>query len=754
LSYPASDTPPTARAPGGKAVSRVMNAPSAWLVWSGVLALAVGLPVAAELGAQARGLWWDCTYTAASTMAAILWFAAARANRDNVRMAATVICIAIISWWISELLWLYCEIIGSDAAIFPSPISIGFILFVPLLGIGLVLYIQRSVRRWFSVPLLADLGVITAVLIVVVGFPMTDLLNAAGADLAMRAAGIAYPVVSLLLVVFSFYCLLAFGWGARRWVLLLLLLGALSIVGGDFIYSLGLLDARLAVGWLDPAWFLGFSLIALAAIEHQRSKDSSESLPLEAIERRVRRLRHYMPAIGILIVIAEVIRDSATGGPSLDEAIGLLGPAATLFGASLVTTAVWNRRQMTDLQGRNEATAEALRESEARFGAVLEFSPDPMLVIDQTGRICAAGRGLETVFGLEAGAVVGASIEVLSPHFRAAVTSAEIDRLAAGRKAGHLVSHRFALDAVRRSGATFPLEGIVFPLAGRDTDLFGLVLRDVTEHREVEQTLRTAKETAEIADRSKSEFLANMSHELRTPLNAIIGFAEIIEGQVFGAGDPRYTGYAHDIALSGRHLLSVLKDILDFSRIDARNVGLNETEFELSDMIGRCITMIRLRAQENGVALVVALPEAAPRLYGDEVKLKQVLLNLLSNAVKFTPRGGRVTIGIADRQPGDGLALVVRDTGIGMRPEDVPLALSPFGQIASPFARNHDGVGLGLPLALHLTRLHQGRLEIASRPGEGTTVTLHLPPERIRSSAQPTSAGGAGFSENLLNFNS
>ncbi len=275
-----------------------------------------------------------------------------------------------------------------------------------------------------------------------------------------------------------------------------------------------------------------------------------------------------------------------------------------------------------------------------------------------------------------------------------------------------------------------PLEGLVFPLNGGTERLFAVVLRDITERLAVEHALRTAKETAERADRAKSEFLANMSHELRTPLNAIIGFAEIIESEMFGPGDPRYPDYARDIRQSGQHLLGILRDILDFSRVDTQNVTLRESEIVLPKMIEDCLSMIRLKAQENGVAIATDLPDALPRLFADELKLKQVLLNLLSNAVKFTPDGGSVMLGVR-AAPGQELILSVADTGIGMREEDIPLALSPFGQVAAAFARNHDGVGLGLPLARHLTELHQGRLEIESRPGVGTTVRIHLPAARV-----------------------
>jgi PAS domain S-box-containing protein len=255
--------------------------------------------------------------------------------------------------------------------------------------------------------------------------------------------------------------------------------------------------------------------------------------------------------------------------------------------------------------------------------------------------------------------------------------------------------------------------------------------RDVTEAVLAAQALRRAKQEAETANAAKSLFLANMSHELRTPLNAILGFSEVISRELLGQlGNPRYREYAEDILRSGRHLLEIISDILDMSKIEAGKLELHEEEIELPDLARTCLPFIRQRAEEAGVEIEFDLPADLPRLRVDDTRLKQILLNLLTNAVKFTPSGGRVSLSAA-RQPDGALCITVRDTGIGMDKAGVALALQPFHQIENPAAKRFEGTGLGLPLTKRLVELHGGTIEIASTLGSGTTVTVILPAARI-----------------------
>jgi two-component system cell cycle sensor histidine kinase PleC len=231
---------------------------------------------------------------------------------------------------------------------------------------------------------------------------------------------------------------------------------------------------------------------------------------------------------------------------------------------------------------------------------------------------------------------------------------------------------------------------------------------------------------AEEANRSKSEFLANMSHELRTPLNAVNGFSEIMLREMFGPlGDNRYIDYVKDIHTSGQHLLSLINDILDMSKIEAGKMKLQKEPVSLSDIVEQSLRLVKARAEEKSIRLVSELDEAVADINADPRALKQVILNLLSNAVKFTPQEGRVSIrsfGIDDR-----LALQVVDTGIGIPKEDLPRLGRPFEQIESQHSKSHQGTGLGLALSKSLIEMHGGQMAIESELGKGTTVTLTIP---------------------------
>jgi signal transduction histidine kinase len=256
------------------------------------------------------------------------------------------------------------------------------------------------------------------------------------------------------------------------------------------------------------------------------------------------------------------------------------------------------------------------------------------------------------------------------------------------------------------------------------------------------EELSFAKQHLVAANRAKSEFLANMSHELRTPLNAIIGFSEIIGIETFGPiGSVKYRDYARDIHESGHHLLDLINDILDLSKVESGLDELCEEYTEVPKVIESVLKLVRQRAENADLELELDLSEDMPLLRADERKLKQILLNLLSNAIKFTNAGGTVTLKGWCRIE-SGYVFQVIDTGIGIALEDIPKALSQFGQVDSVLNRQHEGTGLGLPLTKSLVELHGGSLDLQSNVGVGTTVTVRFPAERVIHSQRETETLG------------
>ncbi|MBI1212192.1 MAG: PAS domain-containing protein [Alphaproteobacteria bacterium] len=276
---------------------------------------------------------------------------------------------------------------------------------------------------------------------------------------------------------------------------------------------------------------------------------------------------------------------------------------------------------------------------------------------------------------------------------------------------------RFYFDVKKKSADGAPLRGV------------GLLI-DIDERKRQEIELAEARRAADYANRTKTEFLANMSHELRTPMNAILGFAGLIEQQAFGPISERYLEYVGHIRGSGEHLLDLINDVLDLSKLEAGKLELRESEVDVVSIIDDCLTLLRERAHTGRVRLDTVRPPAdLPLLRADARAVKQLLLNLLSNAIKFTPEGGKVTVRAWRQEDGD-VFLAVADTGIGMAPGDVEKALSPFGQIDSALARKHEGTGLGLPICRSLMELHGGELTVESELGKGTTMTARFPSAR------------------------
>jgi len=256
--------------------------------------------------------------------------------------------------------------------------------------------------------------------------------------------------------------------------------------------------------------------------------------------------------------------------------------------------------------------------------------------------------------------------------------------------------------------------------------------QDLTDYVEHEAALLKAVDAADTANRAKSEFLANMSHELRTPLNAIIGFTEIMASEEFGPiGNQRYRDYLGSVLESGRHLLNLINQVLDVAKIEAGRLELNEDDIDPGDLVRAAVRVVAATAERRGIEIEVEVADSSLHLWADEGKLRQILLNLLSNSTKFTLDGGRIEI-LAKPEDDGSFLFQVRDTGIGIEPAQFEKALTPFEQIDGYMTRRFEGTGLGLPLSKALAEAHGSSLTLDSAPGEGTTVSVRLPAERVR----------------------
>lgn len=377
-----------------------------------------------------------------------------------------------------------------------------------------------------------------------------------------------------------------------------------------------------------------------------------------------------------------------------------------------------------DVSVRKQAE-EALRQEHDFISAVLDTAGALILVLEENGRVLSFNRACERATGFRAAEIVG------RPLWERLIPPEQIDAVRQVFESGASQApvHEFENEWMTRAGEqrTIAWRNSWLPVIGSRIYGIGIGI-DVTEQRRAETALKEAKIAAENANRAKSEFLATVSHELRTPLNAILGFSEIIRDQAFGPDAvDRYADYAADIHASGLHLLDVVNDILDLSKVEAGKRQLDCESCRVDQLFAEAVRLLHDRAAARGLTLSTEIVGDAVEIRADRRSMRQVLFNLLSNAVKFTPSGGMVRL--RARRDSGRIEIAVSDTGIGIAAKDLTRIRMPFEQVRRRVDTTHEGTGLGLPLVDELVRLHGGEVIIESTPRIGTTVRVLLPDE-------------------------
>ncbi len=369
------------------------------------------------------------------------------------------------------------------------------------------------------------------------------------------------------------------------------------------------------------------------------------------------------------------------------------------------------------------------REAESReLRAILDTATDGVIVLDEDGRILSINRSGEALFGYDQREVSGETfISLLAPDSHATALD-YLEGLKSHGVASVLNDGREVIGRVRQGGR-IPLFMTLGAVSREPEVRFCAVLRDITPWKKAESDLTEAKRAAEAASSQKSDFLAKISHEIRTPLSAIIGFAEVMIEERFGpVGNERYLEYLRDIHASGGHVISLVNDLLDLSKIEAGRFDLAFVSVDVNEIVSRSVSLMQPQASTGRVVVRTALAARLPRVVADERSLRQIVLNLLSNAVKFTDPGGQVIVSTALTDRGE-VAIRVRDTGIGMSEKEIETALEPFRQLAT--ARRAGGTGLGLPLTKALVEANRAALTIRSAKDSGTLVEVLFPTNRV-----------------------
>jgi PAS domain S-box-containing protein len=357
--------------------------------------------------------------------------------------------------------------------------------------------------------------------------------------------------------------------------------------------------------------------------------------------------------------------------------------------------------------------------------SILDAATDGIIVLDRNGRVINSNASADALFGKAVGEFEGRSLaDILAPESERAARD-YLERITRGT---NMLHDSIEIEAHGPEGRLIPLAMTLARISG---DRFCAVFRDGSVRKKIDEELRAAKREAQKAAAAKSDFLAKVSHEIRTPLNAMTGFAEVIMAERFGPiGNERYREYLKDIHAAGSHLVSLLNDLLDLSKIETGKIDLSFANVNLNDLTQQCVGIMQPQANRARIIIRTSLTHGLPQIVADERSLRQIVLNLLSNSIKFTGPGGQVIVSTAFADNGEAV-LRVRDTGVGMSEKDVEAAMEPFRQTATSGSWGSGGTGLGLPLTKALAEANRANFSIKSAPNAGTLIEVAFPPTRV-----------------------
>jgi PAS domain S-box-containing protein len=506
-----------------------------------------------------------------------------------------------------------------------------------------------------------------------------------------------------------------------------------------------LVRLAMTLGELVDVQAFADPLAALAVCAEQRpdlviAAGHMTQLPAAAFVARLRDDKELadVPVIVVAGFDERPYIDRALGAGAADHLLSPIDPREFLIRAGNLLALRRYERAARCTSGSRERGD--LSHAHERLLRVIDAVPALVCATDDDGRYIFCNHRFASFVGLRPGRLIGR--RPLEAHDDAlARRLAELD---ARLLSGEILPPSFEEEIVDRDGNFCDLLTTKSVYRDGDGTMVVTVSIDITARKRTELDLLAVKEQAEIANRSKTEFLANVSHELRTPLNAIIGFSQVMASEMLGPiATTRYVGYARDILASAEHLLGIINDILDVSKLEAGKLELVEEIIDLPKAIAELIALVDGKAKAGGIKLVARQEGDVPLLRGDLRKIKQIVLNLVTNAIKFSRAGGEVEIVLRDESGAASIA--VSDRGIGMDPHEVELAMTRFGMVAGAWTRDHPGTGLGLPLAVGLAELHGAPLKITSAKGVGTTVTVIFPAARSHragSVAEPARSTG------------